>query len=77
MTLVTLEPTPPFVIVTVPAPLPEDITVPALFTEFVVKVIPAFVALLLFKIKLPVPETPPDTVKTAVPKLLTKVVLGL
>ena len=69
-----MAPTPPVVIVTEPAPEPEFVIVPELFTEVVVSVMPAAVALLLLRIKFPVPVTPPDTVKTEVPAVLVRVV---
>jgi len=68
---VTLEPTPP-VMDTLPELLPELVIVPVLFTVVVESVMPLAVDPLFFKIKLPVPVTPPETVK--VPTWLVKVV---
>ncbi len=59
---------------TEPLPLPELVTVPALFTEVVESVMPLVRLLLLFRVRLPVPVTPPETVSTFVPNALTKVV---
>ena len=70
---VTLEPT-VAVIVTVPAPEPIELMTPALFTEVVVNVTPAFSVLSLSKIKLPEPVTPPVKVKATVPVLFIKLV---
>jgi len=68
---VTLEPTPP-VMDTLPELLPELVIVPVLFTAVVDSVIPLAVEPLFFKIKLPLPLTPPETVK--LPAWLVKVV---
>ena len=63
--LVTLLPTPPLirVVALVPVPVPLLVIVPALFTLAVESVIPLVIALLLLSTKLPVPDTPPVTVK--------------
>jgi len=58
-----------------PVPLPEFVTVPALFTEAVDKVIPLAVVLLLLSTKLPLPVTPPDNVNAAVLLLVSVVPL--
>ena len=59
--------------VTVPAPLPELVIVPALFT--VVSVIPAASPLLFASVRLPVPLTPtPLTVSALVPRVFVSVV---
>jgi hypothetical protein len=57
-----------------PEPPPEFVTVPVLLTAAAEMVIPLLVALLLFKIKLPVPVTPPVNVSRVVPLLLVSVV---
>jgi hypothetical protein len=61
-------------IVTPPVPVPELVTVPVWLTLVTETVIPAAVELLLFRIKLPVPEVPPEAVRIVVPLLLTSVV---
>ena len=61
-------------IVLSPAPEPELVIVPMWLTEVVERVIPAASELLLFKIKLPVPVVPPETVKIFVPAVLVRVV---
>jgi len=68
---VTFAPTPP-VMDTPPEPLPELVIVPVLLTAVVDSVMPLDVDPLLLKIKLPVPLTPPVTVK--LPAWLVKVV---
>jgi hypothetical protein len=70
---VTFVPT-PALISELPEPEPELVIMPLRFTEAVDRVIPLLVALLLFKIKLPVPMTPPLNVSKAVPLLLVSVV---
>ncbi len=62
------------VIVSVPAPVPEFVTVPILSITPVENVTPFAVELLLFTIKFPTPVTPPETVITAVPEAFVKVV---
>ena len=51
---------------TEPVLVPEFVTVPVLFTLVPDNVMPLVVAPLFFKIKLPLPPTPPDTVNNAV-----------
>ena len=68
---VTLDPTPP-VMDTVPLPAPELVIVPVLFTVVVESVMPLAVDPSFFKIKWPVPLTPPETVR--LPAWLVKVV---
>lgn len=63
--------------VTAPAPEPELVMVPVLFTEVVERRIASAVALLLLSIKLPVPVVPPETVSILVPAVLVSVVLEL
>ena len=50
-----------------PAPVPELVIVPVLFTAVVASVMPLFVAPLLFRIRFCVPVTPPLRVSTPVP----------
>jgi len=73
VTPVTFAPTPPLMR-TEPAAVPELVIVPVLFTLVVESVMPLAVALLLLRIRLPVPVTPPDTVNNAVPAVFVKVV---
>src|SRR5882724_8101194 len=61
-------------IVTSPAPVPLFVIVPVLLSDVVEAVIPAARALLFWKIRLPAPVDPPETVSSFVPRALTKVV---
>ena len=70
---VTLEPTAALISVE-PVPLPELVMVPTLFTAVVESVMPLASELLLLRIKLPVPVTPPDNVSILVPAVLVSVV---
>src|ERR1700720_1844702 len=63
---VTLEPT-PALIKLLPLPVPELVIVPVLFTLVVESVTPLAIALLLLKMRLPVPVTPPETVRSELP----------
>ena len=53
---------------------PELVIVPVWLTVVVVSVMAFEVALLLLIVKLPVPDTPPETVRMVVPEELVKVV---
>ncbi len=57
-----------------PLPVPEFVIVPQLFTELKESVILPGVALLLLRIRLPVPTTPPETVSGAAPLASVKAV---
>ena len=59
--------------VTVPAPEPELVMSPVLLTEVVIRLMPFAAELLLLRIRLPVPITPPETVRV-LPPLLASVV---
>ena len=62
---------------TLPEPVPEFVIVPVVFTSFVDNVIPEAVVLLFFKVRLPVPVTPPDNVNNAVLLFVSVVPLEL
>ena len=59
---------------TLPELVPELVMVPVLLIDVVDRVIPAAVALLLLRIRLPAPVTPPETVNSLVPRVLVRVV---
>ena len=61
-------------IVVPPIPVPEFVIVPVLLIAVVDSVTPASVALSFFKIRLPVPVAPPDSVSSFVPLELVSVV---
>ena len=60
-----------------PVPVPEFVMVPVLLMAVVERVMPAARALLLARIKSPVPLTPPDKVRALVPAVFVKVVVPL
>lgn len=60
---------------TPPVPVPELVIEPVGFTEVVDKRIPLLTELLLFKTRLPVPEIPPEIVRTLEPLALLFVIV--
>ena len=68
MTPVTFDPTPKL-ISTAAVPAPELVMVPTLLTAAVEMVMPLAAVLSFFRIRFPVPVTPPERVKTFVPVL--------